>query len=332
MLQVKNASPFAPAIAVLPNREGIDTLYIVVKATFTLYPRLAIAPKQVPPVLGDEYWGDPARSSLKYAGEVHIGKRSTDVVLVGQAWAPSSRPISEGGAMMAVAERRKVVRVYGDRFWKSGSSFTAPEPFVSMPLVYERAFGGSHLVSPDGPHLMEERNPVGVGFVGKRSRSELIGERLPNIEDPRHPIESLGDVAPPAGFGFVAPGWLPRRPFAGTYDEVWRKKRAPYLPRNFNLRFLNAAAPELTFERYLRGGEPVEALGVSRDGAIRFSLPLCTLRASVRISGRDEGPRFNLETVLIEPDENRVCLSWRATLPCDKEVLKVETVAIELAD
>jgi hypothetical protein len=328
MLQLKNTSPFAPAIAVFPNQNAIDTLYIVVKATFTLDPRLAVAEVQSPPVLADEYWGEPATSSLKYASELHVGKPSTDVILVGQAWVPRGRPAADTVAMVAVADRRKVIRVLGDRVWKSGGAFSAPEPFVSMPLVYERAFGGMHRVSDDGPILAEERNPVGVGFAGKRSRGEMVGQKLPNLEEPTHPLESATGASTPATFGFVAPSWLPRRQFAGTYDQAWKKNRAPYLPADFSPRFFNMAAPELTFDRFLAGGETVDLLGVSRHGPLQFALPHCQPRADVQIAGSHESPLLNLETILIEPDENRICLSWRAQLSCDKKVLKVETVVI----
>src|SRR5262245_35314517 len=102
MLQLKNASPFAPAISVLPNKDGVDTLYITVRGTFTLLPKLAVAQKPVPPVLADEYWGDPALSSLKYASELHVGKPSTDVILMGQAWSPGGR-VTETSMMVSVA-------------------------------------------------------------------------------------------------------------------------------------------------------------------------------------------------------------------------------------
>ena len=110
MLQVENRTPFAPAIAVFPNKDGIDTLYVVVKATFNLHPRLAIADTPIPPVLADEYWGDPQSSSLKYASELHVGKQTTDVVLVGKAWSATGRPVAETVAAVSVAGRQKVVR------------------------------------------------------------------------------------------------------------------------------------------------------------------------------------------------------------------------------
>jgi hypothetical protein len=328
MLQLENNTPFAPAMAVFPNRDAIDTLYVVVKGTFTLRPRLALAEAAAPAVLSDEYYGEPGFSSIKYASELHIGKAGTDVILMGHAYAVG-HDISESAVLVRAAERKKLVRVFGDRFWRLGG-FTRPEPFDCMPLIFERAYGGQQQVSPDEVMLAEEHNPVGVGFRGRRSASEMDGQPLPNLEDPRHSIEALGARVPPACFGFVAPSWLPRRAFAGTYDKAWQTKRAPYLPRDFDQRFFNAAAPELTFQRFLMGGEPVEVLGASREGPIRFEVPRCQPRVTIRVMGRREAPPLRLETLLIEPDLNRVSVSWRAELACDKQVLKVEAAIIEV--
>ena len=312
MLQLRNDSPFAPALNVLPDPDGVDTLHVLVKGTFTLFPRVAVAPEQLPPVLEDKFWGDPETSSLKIASEAHLGKPSTDVVLIGQAWSPTGGPVPEMLVALTVAERRKVVRVSGDRTWKGRSpGFSRPEPFESMPLLYERAFGGRHTL-PDGQVVAaEEQNPVGTGFAGKRQPAEMAGHKLPNLEDPRFPLERIGDRPAPACFGFVAASWLPRRGFAGTYDEAWAKKRAPYLPRDFDRRFFNAASPDLVFPRFLAGGEPVEVNGASRHGPLRFSLPTARPEAAVRIAGQSQAPPLRLETVLIEPEEDRLCLTWR---------------------
>ena len=329
MLQLKNNSPFVPAMSVMPDKDGIDTLYVVVRATFTLRPRFMIAEKAVAPALADEYFGDPSQSSLKYTSDLHLGKPSTDVVLIGNAWALGDRPVTDIVVAVSVAERQKVVKVFGDRVWMHGGH-TRPEPFPSMPLVYERAYGGQHKISAQGPTLAEERNPVGVGFLGGRSPDDMVGLKLPNLEDPEWPIERPGDLRSPACFGFVAPAWLPRRAFAGTYDKAWQTQRAPYLPPDFSLRFFNMAAPELTFDRFLVGGEPVHVQGASRHGPIQFDLPRNQPRVVVKIAGAHERPPVRLETVLIEPDENRVCVSWRAGLPCDKKVYKVEEVAVDV--
>jgi hypothetical protein len=232
--------------------------------------------------------------------------------------------------MLRVGDSKKLVAVLGDRVWR-GSNPTPPQPFVSIPLVYERAYGGSYTA---GERLFcEERNPVGVGFLGKRSKSDLAGQPVPNLEDVQKRIGSLGDVVPPAGFGFIAPAWQPRRQYAGTYDEAWQKTRAPYLPKDFDPRYFHAAPPELVFSKPLPGGTPFTVAGAAPEGPLSFELPTCRLDVQVTLAGKKQpmSPPA-LETVLIEPDENRVCLSWRSQIPCDKQVLKVEKVHVSTAE
>ncbi|HTU65332.1 MAG TPA: DUF2169 domain-containing protein [Steroidobacteraceae bacterium] len=327
MLQVENQTPFAPAIAVFPDRRGIDTLYVIVRATVSLHPRIALAPAQLPVCTADEYYEDPLNSSLKQVSDMHVGKPGTDVLLIGSAWGVKGAPTTQTDVSVSVAERRKTVRVVGDRVWRDGSP-SAPAAFQSLPLVWERAFGGAHQAGERT--IAEERNPIGCGFRGKRGAGELEGHPVPNLEDPAAPLRSLGDTPPPACFAPVSPAWLPRRAFAGTYDAAWQQRRAPYLPDDFDPRFLQCAAPELTFDRYLEGNEPVEIHGASSTGPIAFALPTARPIVEVRIAGAAQEPWANLETLLLEPDENRASLTWRAALPCDRQVMKVDKVIVKL--
>jgi hypothetical protein len=188
MLQLQNNSPFVPFLNVLPDSDGVQTLQVVAKGTFSIFPEVEVAPVQVPACLEDQFWADPRGSSLRVASDVHLGKPSTDVVLVGQAW--SSRGlVSELLVAVAVAERRKAVRVIGDRRWREGgTSFTRPEPFESMPLVYERASSaprrGNH---GRGTQPRRDRLRGATGFAGQPSSGQLAGQRLPNLEDPDRP-------------------------------------------------------------------------------------------------------------------------------------------------
>lgn len=331
MLQLKNNTPFKPGMAIFPDKNGIDTFYAVIKATFTLGDKqIRIAENQVSPVLADEYWDKPEESSLRYASDMHLGKLSTDVVLNGQAWAPEGKLVRQLDTAVVVAERQKVVRVYGDRWFVKGFlglTMTAPEPFDAVAIVYERAFGGTHIIDEDkGKIKGENRNPIGIGFKGNHSASEMEGQPVPNLEDPSHPFRGLTNSCVPACYGFIAPNWMPRLQYAGTYDDAWQKKRMPYLPDDFDMRFFNAASPELTFDRYLEGGEPVELINVSPQGPIEFTLPICRFNVGVQIRGKREKLAMNCETILFEPDENRFCMTWRGAFPCDKETLGIDLV------
>jgi hypothetical protein len=325
VLQLENQTPFKAAIAVLPDRSGIDTLYVIVKATVALRPSLSLAEVQVPPTLADEYCADPATSSLRFGSEMHIGKPGTDVLLIGSAWAPGKRPVTRTQVTMTVAGRQKTILVIGDRVWRDGRP-SDPKPFESMPLTWERAFGGLH---KQGEQVVaEERNPVGCGFAGGRSAADMEGLAVPNLEDPAAPIQQIGQAQTPMCLAPIAPSWLPRRAYAGTYDERWQRGRAPYLPDDFDPRFFQCAATEFAFERYLQTGEPVQVAGMMPDGPIAFTVPPSHLAVAVTIAGSTQTPPANLETLSIEPDENRACFTWRAAVPCDRRALKVERIVV----
>jgi len=329
MLQVKNKTPFVPGIFVFPDEEGIDTLYVAVKATFQITPEgLRVAEAQQPLVPADEHWGEPGESSLKYASEAHLLKPSTDIVLMGDAYAPGGRPVPQFGVGMAVGPVKKQVLVFGDRKW-DGDSPTQPIPTARVPLRFERAFGGKHPVGQSG-FLAEMRNPVGVSFRGKRRAAELNGTPLPNLEHPEHLISSRSDTPPPHGVGYVAPSWQPRLSYAGTYDEAWQTKRAPYLPQDFDPRFFQAAPPDQIYPGHIQGGEPVVLVNASPVGVQRFRLPAVDLRATVRIARKKENPQLNAETLLFEADEERFCVLWRGAVRCDKKALRVEEVAVRV--
>ncbi len=193
-------------------------------------------------------------------------------------------------------------------------------------------FGGLHEIVGKKPEvLFEPRNPVGAGFAGRRRGKALKGLPLPNLEDPANLVRGPKAGPAPAGFGFVAPSWEPRKSFAGTYDAAWLEGRAPYLPKDFNPRFFNAAHPDLVCDRYLAGGERVQVVNASPQSVLSFRLPVCELRAIVRVADREETPALNLETVLIEPDDARLSMVWRAAVPCGKHPLKVQEAEVTLA-
>jgi hypothetical protein len=267
-----------------------------------------------------------------YEPEVAFIKPATDIVLIGHAHAPEMG-VTEMDVSLSVGPVKKAVRVIGDRYWLKSLgviSMTRPQPFERIPLIFERAFGGwdrSH-PNPD-KHTFEPRNPVGTGFRNKKGNFEE-GIRLPNLEYPKHRIKGYKDKPPPAGFGFTSPHWQPRADFAGTYDEEWMKTRIPLLPKDFDTRFFNAAPQDQIAPGFLRGDEPVLIVNASPNGRVSFNLPgVPPPRCRVELRGReDEHLQTQLDTVIINIDENLLFLLWRTNL-----VLKSgpeDVVAIEI--
>jgi hypothetical protein len=313
-----NCSPNLHAATLFSQSEDGEPLLVpIIGTAFRIEGnQLLPAEPQLEINLAGECRGKPDESSYKYEPEMAFIKPATDVVLIGNAYAQKvgSTQVDVG---LYVGPLEKVVRVIGDRYWVKtlGMAFMSPaEPFESIPLIYERAFGGWDRSNPDPEkHTFEPRNPVGTGFRGKRGKFEE-GIRLPNLEDPRHPIMGYGETPPPAGFGFVSPNWQPRASFAGTYDEAWMKDRMPLLPKDFDRRFFNAASPGLIASGYLNGDELVLIENASPSGRISFNLPgVAPPRCRVELKGRkDETLETRLDTVIINTDENLVFLVWRA--------------------
>lgn len=332
----ENGREFAHETQYSMDENGCELLIPVIKATYCIEPgdHLALAEEQIAVNPVGECWGKPEESSYKYEPEVAFIKLSTDVILIGSAYAQNagSTQVDVG---LYVGPLKKTVRVIGDRFWVKtlGMAFVSPaEPFESIPLIYERAFGGWDRSNSDPKkHSFEPRNPVGTGFRGKHGKFEE-GLRLPNLEDPRRPIMSYDDSPPPAGFGFTSPNWQPRSNFAGTYDDAWMKERMPLLAKDFDRRFFNAASLGLVAPGYLNGDESVVVENASPEGRISFSLPgVPAPQCRVELKGRkDETLETRLDTVVINTDEKLLFLIWRAHLllrsgPHDVVSIEVQT-------
>lgn len=327
MLQLSNDTPFEAELLPLPDREGIDTLFTLVKGTFVLSRGCAIADEQAPVVLEDAYHGEPGKSSIRTPSDVCLDKPGTDVLLIGSAWAPNGEPAWQVDVSLAIGPVRKVVRVFGDRVWKTGAagaSMSWVAPFVRMPLVWERAFGGSDETNK-GP-TADARNPVGAGFRARHGMKPLNGMPLPNIENPSSLITSPADTPLPAAFAPVAANWQPRVAYAGTYDDAWQSSRAPYLPLDFDTRFFQLAPADLITPAPLLGGEAVEVRGASPDGVLHSRLPAVQLEVRHQMAGGEQTVPAVLDTVIVEPDADRLIMVWRTGLRCDKQIRKVQEV------
>jgi hypothetical protein len=332
MLEIRNRTRFPATIVPGLDRDGRDVATIVVKGTFAFARGGALVPAdaQVPLQHADSFHADPASSSVKYEGDAGPAKRGTDVVLVGHA--VSRQPVTALDVSLSAGPLKKVIRVFGDRSWNHSlgrAVIGEPRLFTRMPLLYERAFGGGDLAEADeAARRRDPRNPVGAGFTSSAAPEHIDGVRLPNLEDPAALIASTADRPAAAGFGFVARNWLPRAAFAGTYDERWRAERCPFLPDDFDERYFNGASTGLVSAKPFKGGEPVHVVNATESGELRFQVPSVALDIRSSIRGVESGHAAVLDTLVIEPDERRVLVTWRATVPCPRAFLFIEWVRV----
>jgi hypothetical protein len=299
-----------------------ERLLVVAKASFSLEGG-RLEPVDADIALADRYRGDPTRSSLLAAGEVVLAKPRPDLLLSGSAY-PSRPGEATGHVRFRVGGWSKDAVVFGDRTWTRGVAGLrpgAPRPFDAIPLIYERAFGGSDLSA----QLECAENPVGVGLTDCR-----VDGPLPNLEHPRHRLDAPGDRPPPCAFGPIPPHWQPRRGLAGTFDAAWQRERMPLAPRDADPRAAQVAPPDQVLSTALRGDEEVELRGVRPGGAsLQFRLPGLHLRVTVQDGERRVTPPAALDTLHVDADALRLDLTWRASLSVHERLDEIAWIRVE---
>ncbi|MGD0487620.1 MAG: DUF2169 domain-containing protein [Syntrophorhabdales bacterium] len=334
MWALENNTPFATERVWVRDRNGAEIWVVAVKGTFNINPdgSTCLAEKQEEMCRVPVYMGEPGLSSLLYESDMVQWKLATDVILHGHAYAPNGKAARQIDVRLRVANTTKTLRVSGDRYWDRGVTaltMTDPHPFLKIPIIYERAFGGVDTRSDDTKkHGWEPRNPVGAGFAV--SAEHVVGQKVPNVEDPRSRVGSWDDRPSPAGFGPIACHWSPRVELAGTYDEKWKNERFPLVPTDFDDRFHQCAPRDQQIAGYLRGGESVELINLTPGGSLRFTLPIVAMSFATYFYGK---PAFDheavLNTVILEPDLRRVMMVWETELPCFNYGLKLERTVID---
>ncbi len=293
-----------------------------------------------------------------------VGKPLTDVLVRGAARSLRG-PVFVVETGVRVGAARKAVRAVGDRYIAIGAgglSFSSPQPFVEMPLVWDHAYGGrdQHAeqlfakhdhrapmggrgeLAPLKPQVLYPRNGAGRGYALDLDRERFHGALAPNLEDPTDP------VTPDRLLSATTTDWIDR-PVAACYEpiDLFTFPRAAFfirpkfddpqrsvhelssgavlredLDRPFDLRNLgnprmyNSAPAGLAVCR-LEGAERVSLWNMhARHELLELDLPDDRPKLLLEPPGvgtRELAPL--LQTVLIEPDLDRVTLTWVGVLP-----------------
>ncbi len=337
MLQVNNHTPFSVELHPYEDVYGRDYAVVIIKATFNPCDNslgLTLSDEQVAVQHADEFFAEPGKSSIKYGTDLAPVKKATDVILLGHGYAPGGRAVSQFDVCLTVGELQQSIRVFGDRNWyKDGLLWriSQPENIQRLPLIYENAFGGSDPRAEQqatGELEFEPANPIGKGFIPHKQKP-VEGLALANLEYPNALIQDIESRPKPAGFGVIARDWQPRLGLAGSYDEIWQKQRMPLLPLDFDPQFFNGAHPDLCVSPALRGDELVTVNNATESGVLSFQLPNQQLEVTAKIRGKQADFVAQFDTMVIEPDENRVMLTWRVAIPCKRKFLYLESVTVK---
>jgi hypothetical protein len=303
-LQYLTTCPFPVATLLWAARPGALTLTVCVKITYALvHEGEARVAEEQDAVDGPRTWADDPRASLRLPGDFAPIKRRVDVLVAGQAFAPPARGAVESlVARYRIGELGKAVRVTGDRVWvPAGGALwpSAPAPFVSMPLAWERA--AKTLENPVG---VDPRRPPVPGALA-----------LPNLE----PVDAEPGVTRAAGLGPVAPDWPSRRALVGADAAPFARAfhagavvREP-MPRGFDFRFFNAAPPDQQVDALRATATIVLEHLHPRHARLVTRLPPVRPRVTHEAYGRRTEIGLRCDTLVLDTDRGLAIVSWRGS-------------------
>jgi len=318
--------------------DGREHLVVIVKATWTIptdgsRPDFIVPP---PPIcIADEYYGEPGKSPLRQASDYARFKSRCDVLFDACAHAPGGKPVQELKVGVRIGNWQKEIRVLGNRKWQHGLMGLAPgktEPFVSMPLNFGHAFGGTLEYGDKKNPGMEclLTNLAGIGWGGSHTWHKLVGKPVPNLEYPDDPVLSPEGKQRPAALGSVPGACEPRIRYVGTYGEAWRRDRSPLLPVDFDERFYQCA-PEDQQIPYPCGGEEVCLRYLcAHQAEVNFELP--PLKGmKVRVTRNDDSEQTLdalIDTLFFETESRRFSAIWRASTPLKRNMIEIDGIEI----
>lgn len=317
-----HATPMTFGFLTWPFRPGTTSMVLVMKASFEIVNRgLARLAETQPHCHGPVYFDDDPEQSLRLEGDFALVKPAGEMLLAGSCHPPDA-PTPLSTVAVSVGPLKLGIGVIGDRHWKGGllgATPTDPVPFESMPLRWERAFGGPGIAD----------NPQGCGLQKvERDGKQVVP--LPNLEQLQRPIASPKDRPSPAAAFPIAPTWPSRLARAGTYDRAWTETRFPYFPDDFDPGFFHAAPePQRLRGRFWTGTEEV-ALRHLLPGRPFVTTRLPGLRPRGFVERETDGrTRFSevplvLDTIVVDGDAERIVCTWRGSVEvADKQLSNV---------
>lgn len=227
------------------RHRGQLNVTILAKAMFSIVPSgtATVAPPEElvrQPVYAT---GNPA-SPLLFEHDLAPYLPSAEIVFTGHAHSPNNVPVPRMQVRLALLREGtalvdKRLEVVGDRVAQSNLPVPEPKPFLRMPIVYQRAWGGPG----------ESSNPFGVGLGMGNSRVQL-----PNVV-PLDGSRSAVCLGPVPSF-YPARNQLLR---GATPPEL---SSIPLLPDDFDGRYFYQAPADQLFDA-LRGGERLVLEGLA---------------------------------------------------------------------
>ncbi|MFO0615804.1 MAG: DUF2169 domain-containing protein [Polyangiaceae bacterium] len=255
---------------------------------------------------------------MRYPSDFSLPFRGTECAVVGTAH-PSRAPAESKVVSFAIGSVEKSVRLFGPRVYMKTPAGVRPGPsanVVSTPLRFEHCWGGH----AGADHVAE--NPVGKGFASDPTR--LVGTEAHRLE-PVSPLlhASAGCFAP------IDASWAPRCDLAGTFDESWRRERAPGAPADRDDSYHSSVRPEQRSRAPLTLPLPIRLRGFGGDDEADLLVPAYGIHVVSELHrGTGEAHDAPLTRVIVDVDARVVELAFVAHVPLPMKWAKLRAVRV----
>ncbi|MBU1361859.1 MAG: DUF2169 domain-containing protein [Gammaproteobacteria bacterium] len=250
------------------------------------------------------FWA--TRPEAQWPIEEGMPRVRSEYLVSGSAYTHGARATDQRAVAVSarIGTLQKRLVVHGERYW-NGDDVSEAQPFSSLPLGWQHAWGG-----PDCPE-----NPLGMGMAPH----EVDGHRLrmlPRIEHPAHPLASPRTEGRPAGFSPLDGMWPQRAAKRGTYDRQWLTESFPAIASDADWTTFNTAPDDQQQAAPFRGDEDYAFHHLHPERPVlEGRLPGLRARAFVthRHGGEDKFKevRMRLNTLWCFPDAERAILIFQ---------------------
>lgn len=330
---VNTARQTVSGMTTMMDKNGCEFLVVVIKATYRI-PENGKAPRPLIPAQpifdADIFINEPGISAPLYEADYLLRKPMCDVLFAAQAHSPDGKPVTQLVVRADVAEMSKSIRVHGKRTWDRTLT-NEPEQFLSIPLHYGNALGGTYswVINGQVNTATHKINPVGQGF--SEAKAHLVeGFLAPALEAVNEPVTTPNHPSMPQALSVLPRNSSLRVCYAGTYDEEWRTNTAPFLSEDFDERYCQSAPADQQI-LFPVGSEPVYLLNLMQSRPeVNFNLPRLD-NMPVRVLKKNYTVlelKPVVDTLFFEPDEQRFSVVWRCQIPLERSIQEIQTVAI----
>lgn len=325
-MELINSSPVpceCDIIAGLPD--GSRALIFTAKATFNILGngQVKLEREQPMPLLEQDEETDfgllPTDALLRL-------DPAFEVILLGQAHSENGRAAYETKVSLSVGDEYRELDVIGDRVWQGegdNARLSDPEPFKSMPLTWEKAFGGTQQVLIDREAYLDVSwpyNSAGKGFDHISQARELgeafscpeeypqfeVVRELPNLEAPQERVRRWADTPLPVCWATVpqSSGLLFER-FKRSCEKSGKDHVLLGAPE-----MNHRAHPDWVIETP-PAGALVRMQGLSENGPVDFRIPEMRVVVDLKYAGQLQKIELHPRSMVLLPEEMKFCLTFR---------------------